>query len=310
MKDNFSKNLRKLRLEKKLTQEQVAEKLGISPQSVSRWETGATFPDVMMLPEISRLYGVLVDDLYKDDLQGYDKLSDRLVAVYYDTMRFEDFTAAVQEYERMEKEGTMEAWDYNAHTWLYGRMIYASTKKILEDYDKTMELSKENDPELYFRARNEKLMFRCGYTAEGPQRIEEQLQAVKEHPKDSGEWGCLEAAYYNTNQFEKCYQVAKEAIEKFPEDSVHYLYAGDACKELGKYDEAYWYLEKRHELDPTKLDCLYAIAFCHEGLGEYDKAYEVWMRIVGLLNGPVNEINVKFPMRKAEECKVKMGQKE
>ena len=99
-------------------------------------------------------------------------------------------------------------------------------------------------------------------------------------------------------------------IEKFPEDSVHYLYAGDACKELGKYDEAYWYLEKRHELDPTKLDCLYAIAFCHEGLGEYDKAYEVWMRIVGLLNGPVNEINVKFPMRKAEECKVKMGQKE
>ena len=74
----------------------MAEKLGISPQSVSRWETGATFPDVIMLPEISRLYGVLVDDLYKDDLQGYDKLSDRLVAVYYDTMRFEDFTAAVQ----------------------------------------------------------------------------------------------------------------------------------------------------------------------------------------------------------------------
>ena len=42
MKDNFSKNLRMLRLEKKLTQEQVAEKLGISPQSVSRWETGVS----------------------------------------------------------------------------------------------------------------------------------------------------------------------------------------------------------------------------------------------------------------------------
>ena len=56
MNDNFSKNLRKLRLEKKLTQEQVAEKLGVSAQSVSRWETGATFPDVMMLPEIARMY--------------------------------------------------------------------------------------------------------------------------------------------------------------------------------------------------------------------------------------------------------------
>ena len=52
MNENFSKNLRKLRLEKKLTQEQVAEKLGVSAQSVSRWETGATFPDVMMLPEL------------------------------------------------------------------------------------------------------------------------------------------------------------------------------------------------------------------------------------------------------------------
>ncbi len=43
MNDNFSKNLRKLRLEKKLTQEQVAEKLGVSAQSVSRWETGGSF---------------------------------------------------------------------------------------------------------------------------------------------------------------------------------------------------------------------------------------------------------------------------
>ena len=42
MNDNFSKNLRKLRLEKKLTQEQVAEKLGVSAQSVSRWETGGS----------------------------------------------------------------------------------------------------------------------------------------------------------------------------------------------------------------------------------------------------------------------------
>ena len=71
MNDNFSKNLRKLRLEKKLTQEQVAEKLGVSAQSVSRWETGATFPDVMMLPEIARMYGVLVDDLFKESLRGH-----------------------------------------------------------------------------------------------------------------------------------------------------------------------------------------------------------------------------------------------
>ena len=68
MNETFSKNLRKLRTEKKLTQEQVAEKLGVSPQAVSRWETGVTFPDIMLLPEISKVYGVLVDDLFNHDI--------------------------------------------------------------------------------------------------------------------------------------------------------------------------------------------------------------------------------------------------
>ena len=67
----FSKNLRQLRLEKKLTQEQLAGILGVSVQSVSRWECGNTLPDVMLLPEIARLYGVTVDDLYREDASGY-----------------------------------------------------------------------------------------------------------------------------------------------------------------------------------------------------------------------------------------------
>lgn len=42
MNQTFSANLKRLRLEKKLTQEQVAESLGVSPQSVSRWECGVS----------------------------------------------------------------------------------------------------------------------------------------------------------------------------------------------------------------------------------------------------------------------------
>lgn len=64
MNETFSKNLRKLRQEKHMTQEQVADKLGVSAQSVSRWETAATFPDILLLPEIAKLYGVLVDDFF------------------------------------------------------------------------------------------------------------------------------------------------------------------------------------------------------------------------------------------------------
>lgn len=70
MNETISKNLRKLRGEKHMTQEQVAEKLGVSAQSVSRWETGATFPDILLLPDLAKLYGVLVDDLFKESPEG------------------------------------------------------------------------------------------------------------------------------------------------------------------------------------------------------------------------------------------------
>ena len=303
----ITKNLRKLRQGKRLTQEYVAERLGVSAKAVSRWETGATFPDITLLPEIARLYEVLVDDLFKEDLQEYGKLSDRLVAVYCDTYKNDDFMAVVKEYERMEREGSMVAKDYYGRVWLYSGMLGVCRRELRKDYDKTMELSKENDPELYFQAKYGKVGFRCDNTAEGLQCVEEQLQAVKEHPEDSREWACLEAAYYWTKQYEKCYEVAKEAIAKFPEDSELYCLAGDACKELGKYEEAYPYWEKRYELDPQMLDSLFSIAFCHEELGEYDKAYEAWMRLIGIFNEWDEDIAVKFPMRKAEECKAKMG---
>ena len=61
------KNLLTLRKEKNWTQDEVAEKLGVSAQAVSKWETGASCPDISLLPVISDLYGVLVDDLLRDE---------------------------------------------------------------------------------------------------------------------------------------------------------------------------------------------------------------------------------------------------
>ncbi len=45
------------------TQEELAKKLGITRQSVSKWETGAAFPDIESLLELSRLYGITINDI-------------------------------------------------------------------------------------------------------------------------------------------------------------------------------------------------------------------------------------------------------
>ena len=55
--------IQKLRKIKGLTQEQLAESIGVSKAAVSKWESGSTYPDITLLSPIARLLGTTVDGL-------------------------------------------------------------------------------------------------------------------------------------------------------------------------------------------------------------------------------------------------------
>lgn len=57
----LSENLRKYRIMKDLTQEEVAEYLHITPQSVSKWERGETYPDITLLPALANIFETSID---------------------------------------------------------------------------------------------------------------------------------------------------------------------------------------------------------------------------------------------------------
>ena len=63
MSKNFSDNFRSMRKQRGLTQEQIAETLGVSCQAVSKWETNSSYPDISLLPIIADYFGVSVDYL-------------------------------------------------------------------------------------------------------------------------------------------------------------------------------------------------------------------------------------------------------
>lgn len=63
----IGENIRALRLQKGLTQEQVAQQLGVTYQAVSKWENGTNTPDIGLLPEIAALFGVTIDALFHQD---------------------------------------------------------------------------------------------------------------------------------------------------------------------------------------------------------------------------------------------------
>lgn len=63
MKLYIADTIRRLRLARNMTQEQLADALGVSFQSVSRWESGTNYPDVELIPEIAVYFGISTDDL-------------------------------------------------------------------------------------------------------------------------------------------------------------------------------------------------------------------------------------------------------
>lgn len=63
MKLYIGENIKRLRRERDMTQEELAERLGVSFQSVSRWENGACYPDMEMIPVIAGFFCVSADTL-------------------------------------------------------------------------------------------------------------------------------------------------------------------------------------------------------------------------------------------------------
>lgn len=62
----ISMNLKTMRKLHRLTQEEVAEKIGVSRQAVAKWENGETVPDIQNCLALAELYDVVLDDLVKN----------------------------------------------------------------------------------------------------------------------------------------------------------------------------------------------------------------------------------------------------
>ena len=63
MEINLGDKLRDLRKEKNVSQEKLAQYLNVSFQAVSKWENSNTYPDISLLPDIARFFGITVDEL-------------------------------------------------------------------------------------------------------------------------------------------------------------------------------------------------------------------------------------------------------
>jgi len=122
MQLNIGENIKHLRKSRDITQEEMAARLGVSFQAVSKWERGDTYPDITMLPALANFFGVSTDELIgMDDIKKREE-EYNIGKIVNDFQRSGKFEEAVQFLrERLE--------------------VYPGNKRLLSDLAITMVMA-------------------------------------------------------------------------------------------------------------------------------------------------------------------------
>ena len=302
----FTKNLKRLRVAKNMTQEQAAEALGVSTQTVSRWECNTTLPDVTILPKIAALYCVTIDDLYKETSTAYDNYAQRLGSVFEASHKPEDFMQAEMEYRKLLKSGEYTTEDLRSYGILHQYMMQVCRDKAEELFDRVIKKGPTENPKVYWSTRRQKGFF-LWEIGRNQETIDTFLPLVEADSNDLQEWICLIQAYTFAEDYETAWELVQKAESKFPESAILHIYAGDLLRSMKRYDEAFPHWQRALEMEPEWCDAAFSMGFCYEELGEYAKAYEVWTQLADALEQRGFESEVALPRLQAQKCLEKMS---
>ena len=297
----FSNNLKKFRQQKNLTQEQVAEALHVSTHTVSRWECNTTLPDITMVPKIARLYCVTIDDFFRETSAAYENYAQRLAALYEATREPEDFIAADLEFRKIIKNADSTAEDLRLYGIMHQYMMHYCIRRATELFDWALEKGKDINEDIYWRTKHQKLLL-CSQIGKGRESIDSALEIVNKGSEDPEEWICLIAAYSYNGEEEKAYEWFLRAVRKFPDKAALYIYGGDACKKLGRCDEALSCWDKALEIDNTFHDAKYSKVSYYEENGDYETAYKIRLEIIEELRQAGCDIEADADEKLAQEC--------
>lgn len=307
MNNIFANNLRRLRQTKGYTQEQVADHLGVSPQSVSRWECGATFPDILLLPAIAEHYCVTVDDLFREGADAYTNYAQRLLAVFSSTLTKEDFRRADREFEKLFSSGTRTSDDLHGYGVLHEIAMLQCMDQALLAYNEILSRGPEGDGSLYRRTQLQRIHL-LSHAGRDDLNIQRQNKMLAEQHDDPWSYVLMLAALDFAQRYEESYELFKAAVHLFPGTSELYVFGAGACKRLGRPEEAIEWLDKGMSIDPDLMDARYTKAECYEDMGDWSKAMEAWEACAAANEARGFTIEAEEPRKNAEKCRAKLNQ--
>jgi len=305
-------NIKKLRAEKGVTQEQLAQRLSITCQSVSKWENGVTSPDLYLLPAIAGYFETSIDELFQPNMQGYKNKAARLLALYEHRRTTQNFVKAAAEYEKLIEDNRADAEDYRNYGILnqfHAKQLNAKAEEALK---KSIELGESqalsfNSDVTVAEASEGQLRYLLESLGRNSENIEKYEQAVKDNPGRLFNWyGLIDSQA--ADDPEKALALAKECLVKFPGDAGLLFKCGYICKDLKRYAQAEEYFKQSIALDPDCGSSLYHMAFLYTEIKDYEKAIWAWEQVIALcgrlgLAEEEAEMNREWPEKEIAKLK-------
>ena len=283
---NISENIKNLRESKHLTQEQLANSLGISYQAVSKWENAVTTPDIMMLPLIAQVFGVSIDDLFKAQIDAYENEAIRWLSIYESSKNQDDFIRADIEFKKLFESNAYNDETIQLYGVLYEYHMYYCRDKALEQYDKIISEGKKD--EMYYATCRQKnlLLSRIG---RGEEQISYWEDRIKEEDSSMNDYICLISACHWAEQYDKAAGYFERAETVYGEEAknnyILYIYGGDTYRALKKYDEAFKCWHKALDINDYYMDAWYSMGFSYTDLGDHVNEAEIWKKVIDMLTG-------------------------
>ncbi|MDR2687756.1 MAG: helix-turn-helix domain-containing protein [Oscillospiraceae bacterium] len=266
-------NIKKLRAEKGVTQEQLAARLSVTCQSVSKWENNVTSPDLYLLPAIADYFETSIDELFQPNMQGYKNKAERLLALYEHRRTTPNFVKANAEFEKLTGESKADADDYRNFGILNQFHAKALNQKAEEYLEKAIEMGNEN--------AEGQLRYLLESLGRHQENIDKSEEAVHTNPERARNWQGLIVSYAAVDP-EKALATAAQCLEKFPGDGGILFWCGKLCSKLQRFGEAEAYFMQAIEINPDGGSSYYHMAFMYTETKEYEKAIWAWEQVIAL----------------------------
>lgn len=340
MKMDIGKQIRALRLAKGVTQEELAEYLGVSFQAVSKWETEASTPDIALLPNIAVFFGISIDELFHISNEAE---FERIENMFWHERRIspETFIHCVRFLEGVLQDDPGSVRAYSCLAYLYNHRAKSDHETASEYAKKVLDINPDEKSGwvAFLEANNgvcgdewydnhfEVIEYFKEFLRRNPNNYRG-LYGIIENLLDDGR--CDEAVPYieQIRAVAKNYQYEiymgdvmfgkgrhREAVEywnaavaHFPDTWQAYCGRADRMKRLGRYEEALADYEKCFDIQkpPRITDGLHSRAQLHELMGDYAAAIADRERLIQCLKeeyGTVSGEGINSQKREIERLK-------